>query len=78
MRIEAKGKKKFVLLPASHVTQKVQTITKTNVSGLTQLGSAAASYDVDGSGTILPQTFTYDGENRPLCITQISNTTSFA
>ena len=42
MRIGARGKKKFVQLPASQVTQKVQTMTKTDVSGLTQLGSAVA------------------------------------
>jgi hypothetical protein len=28
------------------------------------------SYDVDGSGPLLPRSFTYDGENRPLTITQ--------
>ena len=36
------------------------------------------SYDADGSGPILPRAFTYDGENRPLSITQNSNATSFA
>ena len=36
------------------------------------------SYDADGSGPIQPRTFTYDGENRPLTITQNTNATSFA
>ena len=35
-------------------------------------------YDVDGAGAILPRTFIYDGENRPLSITHNSNVTKFA
>ena len=36
------------------------------------------SYDADGaSGPIQPRSFTYDGENRPLTITQNGNPTSF-
>jgi RHS repeat-associated protein len=36
------------------------------------------SYDVDGTaGPIAPRTITYDGENRPLTVTQNSNVTSF-
>ena len=35
------------------------------------------SYDADGAGPILPRSFTYDGENRPLVITQNGNPTSF-
>ncbi len=36
------------------------------------------SYDVDGSGPLLPRAFTYDGENRPLSITQNGNVTTMA
>ena len=36
------------------------------------------SYDADGAGSIQPRAFTYDGENRPLTITQNANVTSFA
>jgi hypothetical protein len=36
------------------------------------------SYDADGAGSLQPRTFTYDGENRPLTITQNANVTSFA
>jgi len=37
------------------------------------------SYDPDGSGTAFAtRSFTYDGENRPLTITQNSNTVTFA
>ena len=35
------------------------------------------SYDVDGAGPMLPRSFTYDGENRSISITQNANTTSF-
>ena len=37
-----------------------------------------ASYDADGAGPILPRAFAYDGENRPLSITQNANVTSFS
>ena len=36
------------------------------------------SYDADGPGPLQPRTFTYDGENRPLTITQNANVASFA
>jgi RHS repeat-associated protein len=36
------------------------------------------NYDVDGAGPLLPRNFTYDGENRPLTITQNTTTTSMA
>jgi RHS repeat-associated protein len=36
------------------------------------------TYDVDGAGPLQPRSFTYDGENRPLTITQNSNVTKFA
>ena len=36
------------------------------------------SYDADGAGAIQPRTFAYDGENRPLTITQNANATNFA
>ena len=36
------------------------------------------SYDHDGAGAQLPRSFVYDGENRPLTITQNANVTSFA
>jgi RHS repeat-associated protein len=36
------------------------------------------AYDVDGAGAKLPRSFAYDGENRPLTITQNANVTSFA
>jgi RHS repeat-associated protein len=36
------------------------------------------NYDVDGAGPLLPRSFTYDGENRPLTITQNTTTTSMA
>jgi RHS repeat-associated protein len=36
------------------------------------------SYDVDGAGAILPRSFAYDGENRPLTITQNANVSSFS
>jgi RHS repeat-associated protein len=36
------------------------------------------TYDVDGAGPIQPRSFTYDGENRPLTITQNGNVTKFA
>ena len=36
------------------------------------------SYDVDGSGPSQPRAFTYDGENRPLTITQNGNVSSFS
>jgi RHS repeat-associated protein len=35
------------------------------------------TYDVDGAGPLLPRSFAYDGENRPISITQ-TGTTSFA
>jgi RHS repeat-associated protein len=35
-------------------------------------------YDVDGAGPILPRSLIYDGENRPLAITQNGITTRFA
>ena len=35
------------------------------------------AYDADGAGPILPRVFTYDGENRPLTITQNANVASF-
>jgi YD repeat-containing protein len=34
------------------------------------------SYDVDGAGPLLPRSFAYDGENRPLTITQNGLTTA--
>jgi YD repeat-containing protein len=34
------------------------------------------SYDVDGTGPLLPRSFAYDGENRPLTITQNGLTTA--
>jgi RHS repeat-associated protein len=34
--------------------------------------------DADGAGPKLPRSFTYDGENRPVAITQNGNTSSFA
>jgi RHS repeat-associated protein len=36
------------------------------------------SYDVDGAGPRLPRVLAYDGENRPLAITQNANATSFS
>jgi RHS repeat-associated protein len=36
------------------------------------------TYDADGAGPIQPRTFTYDGENRPLTITQNGNVSSFS
>ena len=36
------------------------------------------SYDVDGTGPALPRSFAYDGENRPLAITQNGLTTAMA
>jgi YD repeat-containing protein len=36
------------------------------------------TYDADGAGPIQPRAFTYDGENRPLSITQNANVTSFS
>ncbi len=36
------------------------------------------SYDVDGAGIIQPRDFAYDGENRPLTVTQNGNTTTMA
>jgi RHS repeat-associated protein len=36
------------------------------------------TYDVDGAGVIAPRTLTYDGENRPLSVTQSGNATRFA
>ncbi len=36
------------------------------------------SYDGDGTGPIQPRTLTYDGENRPISVTQNGNTSSFA
>jgi RHS repeat-associated protein len=36
------------------------------------------SYDVDGPGPLLPRSLTYDGENRPLTITQNTTTTTMA
>ena len=36
------------------------------------------TYDADGAGAIQPRAFTYDGENRPLSITQNANATNFA
>ena len=37
------------------------------------------SYDVDGAaGPILPRSLTYDGENRPISVTQNANQSSFA
>jgi RHS repeat-associated protein len=35
------------------------------------------NYDVDGSGPLLPRSFTYDGENRPVSILQNGNTSIF-
>jgi RHS repeat-associated protein len=35
------------------------------------------SYDGDGTGPKLPRTFTYDGENRPISVTQNGNTSAF-
>jgi RHS repeat-associated protein len=35
-------------------------------------------YDVDGAGPKLPRSITYDGENRPLTVTQNGNTSAFA
>jgi YD repeat-containing protein len=35
------------------------------------------SYDVDGAGSLKPRTFTYDGENHPLSITQNGVAASF-
>jgi RHS repeat-associated protein len=35
-------------------------------------------YDVDGTGPKLPRSFTYDGENRPVAVTQNGNTSAFA
>jgi RHS repeat-associated protein len=34
------------------------------------------SYDVDGAGPLLPRSFAYDGENRPLTVTQNGLTTA--
>ena len=36
------------------------------------------SYDVDGAGPILPRTLVYDGENRPISVTQNGNVSRFA
>jgi hypothetical protein len=36
------------------------------------------TYDVDGAGPLSPRAFTYDGENRPILVTQNGNTTSMA
>jgi YD repeat-containing protein len=36
------------------------------------------SYDGDGTGPKLPRSIAYDGENRPLTITQNGNTSSFS
>jgi RHS repeat-associated protein len=36
------------------------------------------TYDVDGAGVIAARTLTYDGENRPLSVTQSGNATRFA
>ena len=36
------------------------------------------SYDADGAGAIQARTFSYDGENRPLTITQNGNISSFS
>jgi hypothetical protein len=36
------------------------------------------SYDVDGAGPLLPRSFTYDGENRPLAIAQNGNVTTMS
>ena len=41
-------------------------------------GGNTTSYDVDGTGPLLPRSFAYDGENRPLTITQNGNTTAVA
>jgi RHS repeat-associated protein len=35
------------------------------------------TYDVDGAGVLLPRSFVYDGENRPLSITRNAITTRF-
>jgi RHS repeat-associated protein len=35
-------------------------------------------YDVDGAGPLQPRSFSYDGENRPLTITQNGNVSSFS
>jgi RHS repeat-associated protein len=36
------------------------------------------AYDADGAGPGLPRAFTYDGENRPLTVSQNGNASSFA
>jgi RHS repeat-associated protein len=36
------------------------------------------TYDADGAGVIQARTFTYDGENRPLTITQNANVSAFS
>jgi RHS repeat-associated protein len=36
------------------------------------------SYDVDGAGPLLPRSFAYDGENRPISITQNGLTTAMS
>lgn len=36
------------------------------------------SYDADGAGPLPPRAFSYDGENRPLTITQNGNVSSFS
>ena len=41
-------------------------------------GGNTTSYDVDGTGPLLPRNFAYDGENRPLTVTQNGNTTAMA
>jgi YD repeat-containing protein len=36
------------------------------------------TYDVDGAGSIAPRSIAYDGESRPLSVTQNGNVTRFA
>jgi RHS repeat-associated protein len=36
------------------------------------------NYDVDGAGPLMPRSFAYDGENRPISVTQNANITTMA